>query len=145
MRNEIVEEKTPLGRVLIRHNMLRRIEPVAYLRVTLGAGDGGVVRVRQATTFGRLGVIYTGDRPAVEVLEILAPIQVTKALARAKSGLGRFSRLAYRLYGYLLTPIGRWSLPGSCTGASDPLLPCTSCTRSGAPTGVGSANSSPYR
>ena len=24
--------KTPLGRVLIRHNMLRRIEPVAYLR-----------------------------------------------------------------------------------------------------------------
>jgi len=27
-----------------------------------------------ATTYGRLGVIYTGDRPAVEVLEILAPI-----------------------------------------------------------------------
>ena len=25
-------------------------------------------------TYGRLGVIYTGDRPAVEVLEILAPI-----------------------------------------------------------------------
>jgi hypothetical protein len=25
-------------------------------------------------TYGRLGVIYTGDRPAIEVLEILAPI-----------------------------------------------------------------------
>jgi hypothetical protein len=25
-------------------------------------------------TYGRLGVIYTGDRPAVEVLEILAPV-----------------------------------------------------------------------
>jgi hypothetical protein len=27
-----------------------------------------------ATTYGRVGVIYTGERPAVEVLEILAPI-----------------------------------------------------------------------
>jgi hypothetical protein len=26
-------------------------------------------------TYGRLGVIYTGDRPAVEVLEILAPVR----------------------------------------------------------------------
>jgi hypothetical protein len=25
-------------------------------------------------TYGRVGVIYTGDRPAVEVLEILAPV-----------------------------------------------------------------------
>jgi hypothetical protein len=27
-----------------------------------------------ADTFGRVGVIYTGDKPAAEVLEILAPI-----------------------------------------------------------------------
>ena len=75
VRNEILEGKTPLGRVLIQHNMLRRIEPVAFLRVSLaremadwfGAEPG-------TTTFGRLGVIYTGDRPAVEVLEILAPV-----------------------------------------------------------------------
>jgi hypothetical protein len=75
VRNEIVEGKTPLGRVLIRHDMLRRIEPVAYLRVTLSAEMAGWFGVEVgATTFGRLGVIYTGDRPAVEVLEILAPI-----------------------------------------------------------------------
>jgi chorismate-pyruvate lyase len=75
VRNEILDGKTPLGRVLIRHNMLRRIEPVAFLRLTLspqmanwfGADPG-------ATTFGRLGVIYSGERPAVEVLEILAPV-----------------------------------------------------------------------
>src|SRR5262249_20904440 len=29
VRNAIIEGKTPLGRVLIEHNMLRRIEPIA--------------------------------------------------------------------------------------------------------------------
>lgn len=75
VRDAIIEGKTPLGRVLIQHNMLRRIEPTAFLKVRLstrmaawfGSSPG-------AETFGRLGVIYTGDRPAVEVLEILAPI-----------------------------------------------------------------------
>jgi chorismate-pyruvate lyase len=75
VRDAIIEGKTPLGRVLIQHDMLRRIEPVAFLRVRLspqmadwfGVGPGTI-------TYGRLGVIYTGDRPAVEVLEILAPL-----------------------------------------------------------------------
>ncbi len=75
VREEIVEGKTPLGRVLIQHDMLRRIEPVAFLRVTLGPEMAGWFGVEAGTTsFGRLGVIYTGDRPAVEVLEILTPI-----------------------------------------------------------------------
>jgi hypothetical protein len=75
VRNEIIEEKTPLGRVLIRHNMLRRIDPLAYLRVTLGEVMAEWFGVAPGTdTFGRVGVIYTGDRPAAEVLEILAPI-----------------------------------------------------------------------
>lgn len=75
VRNEIVEGKTPLGRVLIQHNMLRRIEPVSFLRVPLKPEMAAWFGVETgATTFGRLGVIYTGDRPAVEVLEILAPV-----------------------------------------------------------------------
>jgi chorismate-pyruvate lyase len=75
VREEIVEGKTPLGRVLIRHNMLRRIEPVAFLRVTLAAEMAAWFGVEAGTTtYGRVGVIYTGDRPAVEVLEILTPI-----------------------------------------------------------------------
>jgi chorismate-pyruvate lyase len=75
VRREIVEGKTPLGRVLIQHNMLRRIEPVTFLRVALGAEMADWFGVEAgAITYGRLGVIYTGDRPAVEVLEILAPI-----------------------------------------------------------------------
>ncbi len=75
VRNEIVEGKTPLGRVLIQHNMLRRIEPTAFLRVSLAAKMATWFGVEPGTiTYGRVGVIYTGDRPAVEVLEILAPI-----------------------------------------------------------------------
>ena len=75
MRNEIVEGKTPLGRVLIQHNMLRRIEPLAYPARGARRGDGraGSASTPGTETFGRVGVIYTGDRPAVEVLEILAP------------------------------------------------------------------------
>ena len=77
VRNEIVEGKTPLGRVLIQHDMLRRIEPTAYLKVKLGPTMAEWFGSTAGTeTFGRLGVIYTGDQPAVEVLEILAPIPI---------------------------------------------------------------------
>jgi chorismate-pyruvate lyase len=75
VRNAIVEGKTPLGRVLIQHDMLRRIEPVAFLRAVLSPTMAEWFRVPAGTeTFGRIGVIYTGDRPAVEVLEILCPV-----------------------------------------------------------------------
>ncbi len=76
VRAEILEGKTPLGRVLIRHDMLRRIEPVAFLRVGLSAEMAGWFGAAAGqVTYGRVGVIYTGDRPAVEVLEVLAPVE----------------------------------------------------------------------
>lgn len=75
VRAAIVEGKTPLGRVLIQHNMLRRIEPLSFLRATLSPKMAEWFRVPLGTeTFGRIGVIYTGTRPAVEVLEILTPV-----------------------------------------------------------------------
>jgi chorismate-pyruvate lyase len=75
VRTAIVDGKTPLGRVLIQHDMLRRIEPTAFLRVRLDERMAGWFGVAPGSeTYGRLGVIYTGDRPAVEVLEILVPV-----------------------------------------------------------------------
>ncbi|HEY1192401.1 MAG TPA: hypothetical protein VGE74_32560 [Gemmata sp.] len=79
VRAAIVEGKTPLGRVLIQHNMLRRIEPISYLRATLAPTMAEWFRVAPGTeTYGRIGVIYTGNRPAVEVLEILAPVSAAE-------------------------------------------------------------------
>jgi chorismate-pyruvate lyase len=75
VRERIVEGKTPLGRVLIEHNVLRHIQPAGYLKVEpcpelcrrFGLSE-------PTTTYGRLGVIYTDGKPAIEVLEILAPV-----------------------------------------------------------------------
>ncbi len=78
VRVAILEGRTPLGRVLIENDMLRRIEPTAFLRVTLSETMAEWFDCPgETTTFGRLGVIYTGDHPVVEVLEILAPITAT--------------------------------------------------------------------
>lgn len=75
VRDAIIEGKTPLGRVLIQNDMLRRVEPLAFLRVALSAEMASWFGVAPDTeTYGRVGVIYTGDRPVVEVLEILAPV-----------------------------------------------------------------------
>lgn len=76
VRHAIVEGKTPLGRVLIQHNMLRRIEPTAFLKVQLSPLMADWFQTTAgAESYGRLGVIYTGDKPAVEVLEILSPVE----------------------------------------------------------------------
>jgi hypothetical protein len=74
VRAEILSERTPLGRVLIEHDILRRIEPTAFLRVVPGPAmmdwfglDG------PRPTFGRLALIHCNGHPAVELLEIVAP------------------------------------------------------------------------
>ncbi|MFM8274930.1 MAG: hypothetical protein ACKODX_21725 [Gemmata sp.] len=80
VRDAILEGKTPLGRVLIQNDMLRRIELIACLRVSLGPAMAEWFCVPPGSeTYGRLGVIYTGERPAVEVLEILSPVSVAGA------------------------------------------------------------------
>ncbi len=84
VRQAILAGKTPLGRILIDHDMLRRIEPVAFLRVQLSPVMAEWFHALPGTvTYGRVGVIYTGDRPAVEVLEILAPIPAASPTATA--------------------------------------------------------------
>jgi hypothetical protein len=74
VRAEIRNEKTPLGRILIRHNVLRRIEPTAFLKVTPGPAMMGWFDLAVPTpTYGRLALIHCNGEPAVELLEIVAP------------------------------------------------------------------------
>jgi hypothetical protein len=76
VRTAILAGKTPLGRIMIEHNVLRRIAPIAFLQVRPGPGPeawfGG--EMGQRMTYGRLGVIYFDEQPAIEVLEIVAPV-----------------------------------------------------------------------
>ena len=76
VRHAILEEKTPLGRILIDNNILRRIEPTAFLQITPGPKLAGWFGLsRPEICYGRLGVIFCDDRPTVAVLEILAPVR----------------------------------------------------------------------
>lgn len=74
VRAEIQCEKTPLGRILINHNVLRRIEPTAFLRVIPGPPMMNWFALDSPkTTFGRLALIHCDGKPAIELLEIVAP------------------------------------------------------------------------
>ncbi len=74
VRKAILREDTPLGRILIQHNILRRIEPTAFLRVTPDRAMTDWFGLMEPTpTYGRLAIIHCDHRPAVELLEIVAP------------------------------------------------------------------------
>lgn len=76
VREAIVEEKTPLGRILIEHDVLRRIEPTDYFRLTTGPMLTQWFDLTEPqSAYGRLGIIYCDEQPAIELLEILAPIR----------------------------------------------------------------------
>jgi chorismate-pyruvate lyase len=71
---EILAEKTPIGRVLINHNVLRRIEPTEFLRITPGPDMMQWFGITTPeVTYGRQAIIHCDGQPAVELLEIVAP------------------------------------------------------------------------
>lgn len=72
-REQIIEQKIPLGRILIEHDILRRIDGVSLLR--LDAADPLVARFSEAEreTYGRLATIFCDNMPAVDLLEIVTP------------------------------------------------------------------------
>jgi hypothetical protein len=79
VRDEILSEKTPLGRILIQHNILRHIQPIGFLRVTPGADMVQWFGLQTPEpTYGRLAVLFCDEQPAIEVLEIVAPEGTTR-------------------------------------------------------------------
>lgn len=74
-REEIVVEGTPLGRVLIQNNVLTRVQPTSYLEIEADQVFSDLFSIAVGTKlYGRLGVIFADGAPAIEVLEVLAPI-----------------------------------------------------------------------
>ena len=72
VRAAIIAGGTPLGRILIRHNVLRRVELIQLWRVK----PGPALRLHlelsaEQPIFGRTARILVGGRPAVALLEIV--------------------------------------------------------------------------
>ncbi len=75
VRDEIIEGKTPLGRILINHNVLREIDLGAVLRIKAGPALAEYLQMETGgVTYGRLATIFCNHRPAVDLLEISAPL-----------------------------------------------------------------------
>jgi chorismate-pyruvate lyase len=74
VQEEVVSETAPLGRILIKHNVMRRIDATAFVR--LPAEDALVQRFKLSNpqpAYGRLATIYCDEKPAIDLLEIVAP------------------------------------------------------------------------
>jgi hypothetical protein len=75
IRQAIVDASTPLGRILIENEVLRRIETVAFLRFPLQNTFGELLGAAggEGFTYGRIAIIFCDDEPAVELLELIPP------------------------------------------------------------------------
>ncbi len=74
-KREILSEGKPLGRVLIEHDVLRQVECIDLFRVEAGEGLAKMFGCALgAITYGRTALIYCNGEPAIELIEIVAPV-----------------------------------------------------------------------
>jgi chorismate-pyruvate lyase len=75
VREAVESESTPLGRILIQHNVLREVHLSRLWRVEAGEDLAALMSIQPGTvTFGRTAIIDCNGEPAVELLEIVAPV-----------------------------------------------------------------------
>ncbi len=76
VQQEIIGEGTPLGRILIERNVLRRVELSELWRIAAGQDLADLFRVQPGTeVWGRTGWIHCNQEPAIELLEVVAPAE----------------------------------------------------------------------
>jgi len=71
-RDEILKHRAPLGDVLVRHDVMRRVEPKWYFHFP--ASSGVVSFLENGPTvaaYGRIAVIHCNGRQAIELLEVV--------------------------------------------------------------------------
>ena len=77
VRNHILEGKIPLGRILINYNVLRHIDLGAILRLTAGPGLAKFAQMEEGQiTYGRMATIFCNHRPALDLLEVSAALDL---------------------------------------------------------------------
>ena len=79
VRDEIIKGETPLGRILINHNVLRHIDLGALLRITAGPELAEHLQMPEGgVTYGRLATIFCNRQPAVDLFEVSTPLSVSE-------------------------------------------------------------------
>ncbi len=71
VRAMILDEKRPLGDILISANVMRRVEPRWFMRFDGGRLLGDHFGAEHSPYYGRIGTIYFEDRPAIRLLEVV--------------------------------------------------------------------------
>ena len=72
VREEIEAQQTPLGRILINHNVMREVKLLKLYRVAVGPELAQAFEIEPgALCFGRTALIYCNGSPAIELLEIV--------------------------------------------------------------------------
>ena len=76
VRREIESETTPLGRILIDHDVLRDVRLLSLWRIEPGSDLVQMFGLEKPETcYGRTALIYCNGLPAVELLEIVTPLE----------------------------------------------------------------------
>lgn len=72
VRREILDQGTPLGRVLIQHNVLRKVELHSLWKIAPGPELCDLLQLGEPRdVYGRTALIYCNGEPAVELLEVV--------------------------------------------------------------------------
>lgn len=69
---EIEAQETPLGRILISHNVLRRVKLLSLYEIKAGQRLSEFLRLSdEQKCYGRTALIFCDDNPAIELLEVV--------------------------------------------------------------------------
>ncbi len=75
VRAEIEGQGTPLGHILIKHNVLRTVRLLSLWQITPNRELSAFWESREPQDcFGRTALIYCDGVPAVELLEVVAAV-----------------------------------------------------------------------
>jgi chorismate-pyruvate lyase len=71
--DEIRSEETPLGRVLIKHDVMREVQLTELWECQVGPELKRYLGDECPTVYGRTALIYCNGEPVIELLEIVTP------------------------------------------------------------------------
>ena len=77
VKQEILAKELPLGAVLIKHNVLRRVKPRWFMQFPANGPMArlfGHIDTSDRPIYGRIGTIYCDGEPAIEVVELVTNV-----------------------------------------------------------------------